>query len=54
MATIRFPYRDKQGDFRLVYKKGTQYKEYEDGTLVAAPRFLPPERFRWRIRKWMS
>lgn len=54
MAIIKYPYRDKHGSFRLVYKEGTQYKEYEDGALAAAPRFLPPERFMWRIRKWMS
>lgn len=52
MATIKYNYHSEEGDFRLIYKNGTQYREYEDGHLEEAPRMYVPERFRWRMHQW--
>ena len=54
MATIKYNYHSEEGDFRLIYKDGIQYREYEDGRLEEAPRMYVPERFRWRMHRWLK
>lgn len=54
MATIKYNYYDPETDrnFRFIHNKEGHFMEFEDGSMVPAPRERVPLRWQWKLRDW--